>query len=292
MRKKAIILLVLTAVLWSTGGVLIKWIALPALAIAGMRSAIGTVFLLAVLGRLRFTWSGAQLGGAVAYTASVLCFVTATKLTTAANAILLVYTAPVYVALLSAWFLQEKVTHLDWLTIFLVLGGMGVFFLDRLTMAGWWGNICGIASGFATAWVVLCLRKQKDTAPLETVLLGNIMAAGIGLPFMFHTLPDVSSGIALLLSGTLQIGLAFVLYVQAIKHVSAIEATLIPVIEPILNPLWVLLLVGETPGWWAIIGGVIVIVSITARGLVGSSRAPAASRPAEMCYNQRPDRAP
>jgi drug/metabolite transporter (DMT)-like permease len=292
MRKKAVVFLVLTAVLWSTSGVLIKWIEWHALAIAGMRSAIAAVFLCAVLRRPQFVWSGAQVGGGIAYAASVLFFVTATKLTTAANAILLVYTAPLYVALLSPWFLQEKTTKLDWVSIFLVLGGMGLFFLDRLTMAGWWGNICAMASGFATAWVVLCLRQQKDAAPLETVLLGNIIAACAGLPFMFRTLPDVASWVALLLSGTVQLGLASILYVQAIKHVRAVEAILIPVIEPILNPLWVMLLVGEVPGLWAIVGGAIVILSLTVRGLVTSSMAPVTSQAAEICYNQRSNSAP
>jgi len=145
-RQKAVGLLILTGVLWSTGGLLIKWVEWNAPAIAGMRSAIAAVFLFAVLGRPRFTWSGAQIGGGVAYAASALCFVAATRLTTAANAILLVYTAPVYVALLSTWFLREKVTGLDWLTVLLVLGGMGLFFLDRLTLAGWWGNVCAIGS--------------------------------------------------------------------------------------------------------------------------------------------------
>jgi drug/metabolite transporter (DMT)-like permease len=288
-HKKAVGLLIFTAVLWSTGGLLIKWIEWNAPAIAGMRSAIAAVFLLAVLGRPRFTWSGAQIGGGAACAASVLCFVVATKLTTAANAILLVYTAPIYVALLSTWFLQEKVTGLDWLTIVLVMGGMGLFFLDRLTLAGWLGNVCAIGSGIATAWVVLCLRQQKNASPLETVLLGNVLAAIIGLPWMFGTWPGLSSWLALLLAGTVQLGLSSVLYTRAIKHVSAMEAILVPVIEPILNPLWVLLLIGEVPGPWTIIGGVVVVLSIIVRGLMASHLAAVQLQTGEMCYNQRPN---
>jgi len=282
----------LTAVLWSTGGLLIKWVEWHALAIAGMRSLIAAVFLLGVLGRPRFTWSGAQIGGGLAYASCVLCFVAATKLTTAANAILLVYTAPIYVALLSAWFLQEHVTRLDWLTIALVMSGMGLFFLDQLTLAGWWGNVCAIAGGMTMAWTVLCLCKQKDAAALETVLLGNVLAAGIGLPFMFGTLPDLSGWCALALAGTVQIGLAFVLYTRAIKAVRAVDAVLISGIEPMLNPLWVWLLLGEVPGPWAIIGGTVVVVSVTIRGLLTAHSAPSASQSAEMCYNQQPNVAP
>ena len=288
-RQKAVVLLLCTAVLWSTGGLLIKWVDWHPMAIAGMRSATAATFLLLVLRRPAFTWSGVQMSGGVAYAASVLSFVVSTKLTTAANAILLVYTAPIYVAMLSAWFLQERVTALDWLTILLVLSGMGVFFFERLTVEGFWGNICAIVGGMAFAWVVLCLRKQKGVSPLQTVLLGNILAAVAGLPFMFESMPSLSSWIALGLSGTLQIGLAFVLYAVAIRSVSALEAILIPTIEPLLNPLWVFLVVGEKPSMWTVIGGSIVIVSVTVRGLVRFSRAGSASQAEEMCYNQRPN---
>jgi drug/metabolite transporter (DMT)-like permease len=274
-RQTAVLLLILTAVLWSTGGVLIKWVTWHAMAIAGMRSAIAAAFLWVVLRRPQFTWSGLQLGGAVAYTASVLCFVMATKLTTAANAIVLVYTAPIYVALLSPWFLHEHVTRLDWLALGLVIGGMGLFFLDHLTTAGWWGNVCAIIGGIATAWVVLCLRKQHGVSTLETVLLGNLITALVGAPFMFHALPDLTSWVALALAGIGQIGLAFILYIKAIKSVSALEAILIPVIEPLLNPLWVLLLIGEVPGRWALLGGAVVVIAVTARGLLAAAPAPA-----------------
>lgn len=267
-RRKAVVLLLLTAVLWSTGGLLIKWIDWHPLAIASVRSLIAAALLIAVLGRPRFTWSGVQIGGALAYAGSVFCFVTATKLTTAANAILLVYTAPIYVALLSAWFLQEKVTRLDWLTVVLVMGGMGLFFLDQLTIAGWWGNVCAIAGGVAMAWLVLCLCKQKEASSLETVLLGNLMTALIGLPFVFGTMPHLPSWLALFFAGTVQIALAFILYTRAIKTVSAVDAVLIPVIEPLLNPLWVLLLLGESPGPWALLGGAVVVGAITLRGLM------------------------
>jgi drug/metabolite transporter (DMT)-like permease len=219
----------------------------------------------------------------------VLSFVVATKLTTAANAILLVYTAPIYVALLSAWFLRERVTPLDWLIILLVFSGMGLFFFERLTVEGFWGNVCAICGGMAFAWVVLCLRKQQGVSLLETVVLGNVIAALVGLPFMFGAMPSVSSWVALLLSGTLQIGLAFVLYVMAIRSVSALEAIVIPTIEPLLNPLWVFLVIGERPSVWAIIGGSIVVVAVTVRGLVWFSHTSPASQTAEMCYNQQPN---
>jgi drug/metabolite transporter (DMT)-like permease len=185
--------------------------------------------------------------------------------------------------------LQERVTALDWLTIVLVLGGMGLFFFEQLTVEGFWGNICAIFGGMAFAWVVLCLRKQKGVSPLQTVLLGNILAAAAGLPFMFESMPSLSSWMALGLSGTLQIGFAFVLYTVAMRSVSALEAILIPMIEPLLNPLWVFLFLGETPSMWAVMGGSIVVVSVTVRGLICFWREHVASEAKEMCYNQQPN---
>jgi drug/metabolite transporter (DMT)-like permease len=267
-RSKAIGFLIVTAVLWSSGGLLIKWVSWNPIAIAGMRSAIAALVLLVALRRPHLTWSSAQIGGAIAYAATVILFVLANKLTTAANAILLQYTSPIYVALFGAWFLGERATRLDWITIFVVMGGMALFFLDDLTIGGFWGNVCAISSGVTFACVVLFMRKQKNDSPLESIFLGNILTALVGFPFMFKTMPSASSWIGLILSGVLQLGLSHVLYAAAIKHIAALEAILIAVIEPILNPLWVLLIMGEAPGPWAFLGGFVVLASVTIRYVV------------------------
>jgi drug/metabolite transporter (DMT)-like permease len=267
-RSKAIGFLIVTAVLWSSGGLLIKWISWNPIAIAGTRSAIATLVLLVALRRPHLTWSSPQIGGAIAYAVTVILFVVANKLTTAANAILLQYTSPIYVALFGAWFLGERATRLDWITVFVVISGLALFFLDDLTTGGFWGNVCAISSGVTFACFVLFMRKQKNDLPLESVFLGNILTALIGFPFMFEAMPSASSWVGLMLSGVLQLGLSHVLYSAAIKHVTALEAILISVIEPILNPLWVLLIMGEVPGPWALLGGFIVLVSVTIRYVV------------------------
>ena len=252
-------------VLWSLGGPLIKWVEWNPLAIAGARSAIAAVILLVVLRRPRITWSVAQVGGAMAYAATVILFVAATKLTTAANAILLQYTSPVYAALLGWWFLGERVTWGDWITIAVVIGGMLLFFLDRLTVGGMWGNVLALASGITFAGMTTLLRKQKDGSPLESVLMGNILTALIGLPFMFQGTPGGSTWVGLILLGVFQLGLSYVLYSEAIKRITALEAILVSVVEPILNPIWVLLVMHEAPGRWAILGGVVVLGAVTGR---------------------------
>jgi drug/metabolite transporter (DMT)-like permease len=266
-RSYAAVLLVFCAVLWSTGSLLIKWIAWPALAVAGMRSAIAAIVLLLVLRKWRTRWSWWLGSGALAGAASMLGFVVATKLTTAANAIFLVYTATLYVALLSPWVLHEPIRRGDWLTLLLALLGLGCFCFEQLTLEGWVGNLCALGSGLATAWLVVCLRKHAAMSPLSLLVLANVLVAVVGVPWMFAAMPDPVSWGLLLIAGMGQLGLPLVLYGKAIPHVRAIEAVLIPVLEPVLNPIWVLVFVGEVPSGWALLGGVIVLSAVTMRGL-------------------------
>ena len=136
--------LVAVAVLWSSGGVLIKLIEWNPLAIAGMRSAITAVLIMIVVRKPKFSFSSVQIGGAICFLGTVLCFVSATKLTTAANAILLQYTAPIYTALFAHRFLVEETSWVDWITIAVVLCGVALFFLDDLTLGGYYGNILAL----------------------------------------------------------------------------------------------------------------------------------------------------
>ena len=264
-RPKALLLLVAAATLWSLGGLLIKSVNANPLAIAGTRSAIATVVLLLVLRKPKFTWSFAQIGAALAYAATTILFVTATKTTTAANAIFLQSTAPIYVTLLSAWLLKEKIKLLDWITVFIVMGGMVLFFLDNLSTTGILGNVVAAGSGISFAFFAIFMRMQKDGSPLESILLGNLLTAAIGLPFLSRSVPNASGWVCLVILGVVQLGIPYILFSKAIKHVTALEAILISVIEPLLNPIWVFLMLGEAPGPLALIGGPIVLVAITVR---------------------------
>lgn len=265
----------LAALLWSLGGVLIKSIEWHPMAIAGARSAIAIPLMLACIGRPQFTFSRAQIGGAIGYALTVVLFVFATRMTTAANAIFLQYTAPIYVAIIGRWYLGERALRIDWLVIAVALGGIALFFVDRLTVSGFRGNIVALASGVAFAFVALCLRKEKTGSPGTSIILGNIIVAIAGAPFMFHYPLGSGGGWRLLLLGTLQLGLPYVFYAAAIKHVTALEATLIPLLEPVLNPTWVMLTLGETPGPWAIVGGTLVLAAVLTRGalmVIGTRR--------------------
>lgn len=264
-RSTALGLLVLAAMLWSMGGLLIKIIAWHPMAIAGGRSAIAALFLFLLLEKRRPRWSWQMAAGALAYASTLTFFVAATKTTTAANAILLQYTAPVYVAILGAWLLKERTKPADWAVIAVIVLGIAMFFLDDISAGNRLGNILAIISGISFALLIVLFRLQKDAAPVESVFWGNVLTALISLPFIRAPFPDINGLVALLVLGVLQIGLAYLLYTAAIRHVTALEGILIPTIEPVLNPVWVFLIIGEQPGLWALTGGIIVIVTVTVR---------------------------
>lgn len=266
-RASAVWLLLLAAVLWSSGGLLIKCVTWPPLAIAGARSAVAASVIAWAFRGERIRWSGTMLVGACAYAGIVLLFVFANKLTTAANAIFLQYTAPIYVALLGGWLLGEKTTRSDWLTIAVVFFGMGLFFIDKLTAGGLAGNCLAIVSGISFAVFVICMRKQPDGQSFASVLVGNIITCFIGLPFVIAQPVDISNWGIVVLLGIFQLGIPYALYTKAIEQVSALEAIMIPVIEPVLNPIWVFLLLGENPGMWSILGGAVILTAITGRYL-------------------------
>jgi len=264
-NSHAVLLMVAAAILWSLGGVLIKSINAHPMAIAGVRSAIAAIVILALLRKPKFTFSFSQIAAALTYSATVFLFVGANKTTTAANAILLQFTSPVYVAILGSWLLKEKTKASDWIIIALVFGGMALFFVDKLSPEGMFGNILAILGGISFALFTIFMRKQKKGSSAESILMGNILTAAIGIPFLLKSSPNTTGWLLLLLSGVVQLGIPYILFSIAIKHITALEAILTSAIEPILNPIWVLFLLGEVPGKWAIVGGIIVLGAIISR---------------------------
>jgi drug/metabolite transporter (DMT)-like permease len=256
-------------VLWSLGGVLIKSIDWHPMAIAGGRSFFAALAIAAYAGCPRLPFSRLQILGALAYATTVVAFVIAARLTTAANAIFLQYTAPIYVAAFSHRLLGERALRSDWAIIAIALAGIALFFCDRLTLAGMWGNGIALLSGFAYAVTILLLRKQHDASPVTAILLGNVLAALAGAPFMLggpH--PSALGWGAIAALGIVQLGVPYIFYSIAIKRVTALEAVLIPLLEPILTPLWVMLLVGERPAGWALLGAALVLGAVLLRGVL------------------------
>ena len=272
-RRQAIGLLVVAAVLWSSSGLLVKIITWQPLSILSGRSLLAAIVFWIFLRRPRLRWTPVQIVGALGYVLAQLFFIMATKLTTAANAIFLQYTLPIYVMVFGYWFLGEKPQRADWIALIVIFSGLFLFFVDHLDFNGLTGNLLGICSGMAMAVLMLCMRKQKDGSPADTILLGNFMGIVIGLPSLLHENYSLFSVGVISYLGIFQIGLSFVLYSIAIRHVQVLESTLILTMEPILNPLWVFLVIHETPGPMACIGGLLVIGAVTVRAIVSARTA-------------------
>ena len=274
-RSRAALLMAATALVWSSGGLAIKLIELHPMALTGARSALSALTLwLLFRGRTGLRLAPAAIGAALGYAGLLITNVAATKLTTSANAILLAYTAPVYVALLAPFFLREPTRRTDWAFIAVTVGGMVLFFLDQLSPTGLWGNIVAMGTGLSYAVFTLCMRAQKDASPVGSVILGHAITAAVGLPFLAHGLPDASGLLGLLYLGVFQQGVSLALYVWAIRRLCALEAILIMTLEPICNPLWVALGYGELPGAWAVVGGTVVVGAVTLRGALSALRRP------------------
>ena len=278
-HRRSVILLVLAAVLWSTSGLFIKLLDWQPMAILGGRSIFAALLFLAYLRPRSLRWTRLQVLGAVFYVAAQLAFIMATKLTTAANAIFLQYAAPIYIILFGWWLLGERPQRADLLALPVIFAGLLLFLGDDLTANGMAGNVLAILSGMAMAGWFLTMRVQKDGVPANTILLGNIIGAVIGLPFLAQAdLTPINLAVIIYL-GVFQLGMAALLYSIAIKHVPVLESTIILMLEPILNPIWVFLALGETPGTLALIGAALVLgATLWRASCAGRVLAPAAAR--------------
>lgn len=277
-RRRAILFLMLAATLWSTGGLLIKAIDWSPVSILAGRSIFSSIVFLLYLRRFPTHWTRWKITAAVAHLFTAFLFVTATKLTTAANAIFLQYTAPVYIILLGLWFLKERPSRTDWGSMAIIFAGMLLFFGDKLSFNGLEGNVLAVLSGLSMAVMNVSLRAQKDGTPADSILVAHLFMAIVGFPSVLRESWTLTNWLIILALGVFQIGISFLFFTAAIKHVPAIEATLISTLEPVLNPVWVFLFLGEQPGRFALVGGVIVLAGV-ALNAIGSARA--APQPAE-----------
>jgi DME family drug/metabolite transporter len=281
-RTKGLLLILAAALCWSTGGIGIKAIADSALKVTFYRSLFAAVALLLffgreVWGRRRFRSVGVFAVAILSYAACLASFVTATKLTTAANAIFLQYAGVVWVLLLSPIVLREPMRRRDVTAIAVALGGMALFFLGKLETRGMSGNVLALVSSVFFATLVLALRREHDAAE-SAITWGNVLAAAALFPFVRHdlALSPRSFGVLLFL-GVVQIALAYLLFVRGLKFVTATQASLTGMLEPVMNPVWVFLFIGERPSGYAVIGAAIVLTAIGWHSMAG---APAAEMPA------------
>lgn len=269
-HKKAIFLTVIVAVLWSLAGLNIKMIDWPPYAIAGGRSLIACFLLYPVLKK-----SGSMkidkyvVGGALCYASFNYCFNISTKLASSAIAIMMQYTAPIYVAVLAWIFLKEKITKADIVSLLVVFAGMILFFMDGGASGSTLGKVIAVFNGITFAGNSIFLRLQKNGNPVMSVFLGNVISGIIGIPFMISAgVPNGKSMVFLLIAGFL-CAFTYALYAKASTGLSALETVLLPILDPVLNPVWVFIFLGEVPGKMAIIGAVIVLGAVFVRSIYG-----------------------
>ena len=269
-HKKAIAITCFVALMWSLAGFNIKMIEWSPYAIAAGRSLVAVILLAPMVLRKGFQKIDRYvIGGAICYAAFNYCFITSTTLTSSAIAIMMQYTAPIYVALLSWLFLRERVGWADIISVGFVFLGMIFFFLDSNSGGSLKGNIVSIFNGITFAGISIFLRLQKDGNPALSMFLGNVISAVAGLPIMWNAgMPDTISLLFLLLAGLL-VAVSYTLYAKASTGLSALETVLIPIIDPVMNPVWVFLFLDERPGALTIVGAAVILVSVTIRVVSG-----------------------
>ncbi|MDR2482507.1 MAG: DMT family transporter [Treponema sp.] len=269
----------LCALLWSTSGLCIKLIPWPPMAIAGGRSFLA-VLLFLVIRALRppaqpFDRRSvpACLAGGAAYAATMISFVIANKYSSPANVILLQYSAPVWAALLGWLLIKEKLRWKHWLALFMALGGLILFFkdglADGLSGASFFGDSLALFSGLCFGANSVFMRMQKEGNPADSMFIAHILTALCSIPFFILQPPalNLPNGLGILYMGFIQIGAASLLFSYGIKRVSAVQSMLIAAIEPVLNPLWVLLVTGEIPSLAALAGGGVIIAAVLVSAL-------------------------
>ena len=267
-RKFAILLLIVTGIVWSYGGLFIKLIPWFPISIARIRSGLSALVIY-LYRRLDPIYLGKYVwAGAISYSVMVICFVFANKITTSGNVILIQYAAPIYVALFSFSFLGEKANIADWVSILIIFVGLSSFFYEDLSYFQLWGNILSILSGIGFAGLTLCMRKEKKANPVDCVLVGNILTFLVCIPFYKNGVTfDIQSWVSIIFLGVIQLGFSYIFFSIAIKYVKALDAIIYPVIEPLVNPILTFLFLGELMSNTAVFGGALVIIGVVGRGL-------------------------
>jgi len=255
------------AIIWSTGGLFIKWTSLSGLELSFGRSLLAAITVALFTRREGFGINKVTAVASLLYAALLLLFVLATKETTAANAIFLQYTAPLYVLILEPLFYKEKFRRRDLLTVIGCVVGMSLFFVGKLRPQDVTGNILALASGLCFAFYFLLLRhsSSREVNRASSVIYGNLLVVLIAAPAGLAALPGLGlhDGLAVLYLGVVQIGVAYTLFTLGMSRgIRSLDAGIVGYIEPVLNPIWVFLVLGERPSKWALIGGAIIISAV------------------------------
>ena len=272
-HKKGLLLVFIAALLWSTGGVFIKLISLNTFQLSFFRSLLAAATLLVIFRKEALIFNRMTFFNAMFYAEVLILFVLAAKTTTVANAIFLQYTAPIFVFIFEPLILKTKFEKSNLITIIIAVIGMVLFFSGELSPGDINGNIIAILSGMAFAAFLIGMRKNEPKYQFPTIFYGNVLISLI-CSFSLFKLETVSTGDMIMVTymGIFQIGIAYIIFSYGLKKVSATEASLISMIEPVLNPVWTFLGYGEVPSINSIIGGIIILAGLSYKTIRGTER--------------------
>jgi len=258
--------MLLCATMWSIAGLFIKLIDANGFVIAGFRGLFAALTTAAYikLAKIPFVINKTVVENAVFMCVLFFCFVVSNKLTTAANAIVLQFTTPVWIMIIGL-FMHQKFKLRDIIAALCTLVGVALCFIDEMDGGRMLGNIIAIAAGLMMAFMYIAMGVSNDTDRINGTLWGHILTALIGIPFIFFTENNIDAKgfLCVIILGVVQLGIPYILLNLSQKACPPLACCLLGAVEPLLNPVWVAIFNGEIPGTLAIIGGLVVIVTVT-----------------------------
>ena len=271
-KNKGNLYILFTAVLWSMGGILIKLVPGNAIAINGSRSIVAFVFFVLYQKRWKIRLSKIVVSAALCLTMSNMLFVLANKLTTAANAIVLQYMAPIFVLIWDCIYRKRIPQKRQTAIVAMAFGGMILFFFDQLDGGHLLGNILAVASGVTFSGVFF-LNSLPEASSEDSSMLAFLLSFLVSIPFLGDVLQWEGTAVtAVLVLGIFQVGLAYVLFAKGARLTSPVSASLLGLLEAILNPVWVLLFYGEKMGRFALLGAAVILTSVALNILTGKKQ--------------------
>ncbi|MDR1619962.1 MAG: DMT family transporter [Clostridiales bacterium] len=266
-ERRAAVEMLLCALMWSLGALLLKLIPWHPFAVSGIRSLIagGVLLVYMRLTKTKLLLSKKTVALSLVVAAIFVCYVPAARMTNSANAVVLQYTAPVYVLAFGALRYKRRPQLGDALVGLFTIVGVALFFFDQLAAGSFLGNMLALASGIFLAAIFFIGGGVTERERFSGLFLGQMVSMVIGLPFVFTKpmLINTDTVLCILTLGVVQLGIPYILYVRASRHCRPFACSLLSVIEPLLSPIWIYVAIGEAPGMMALYGSIVVLVSVT-----------------------------
>lgn len=271
-HSKGLLFVLTAALLWSTGGLFIKLISFSAMQLSFFRCAIAALTFALIFKKRILLINKLSITNSVIYAVVLISFVIATKTTTAANAIFLQATAPIYVLIFEPILTKIKYDRVNIITVGVCIVGMILFFVGKLEPGHLEGNLVALISGITFAAFFLGMKRNDQQYQQSSIFWGNIIVALVCIPFLASLEMITFSDIWMVsFLGVFQIAIAYAFFASGLKRIIAVEASIISMVEPVLNPVWVLIGYGEVPSSYSILGGLIILGAIITRTLYSGS---------------------